>query len=100
METGALGGLFGRFEAAAAGTGFRSGEADHRQHVGGEGAGLALGPGQTPAPTLQRLAHAPVPAGRVVAGPFVYLGDGGGGQAQGSDAGALTGPALPGSGRR
>ena len=54
-------------------------------------AGLALGPGQTPAPTLQRLAHAPVPAGRIVAGPFVYLGDGGGGQAQGGNTGAGAG---------
>ena len=44
-----------------------------------------------PAPTLQRLAHAPVPAGRIVAGPFVYLGDGATRQAQGGNTGAGAG---------
>ena len=92
VEAGALGGLRWRFEAAAAGTGFRSGEPDHSQHVGGEGAGLALGPGQTPGPSSQRGAHTWVPAGRFVAGPLVGLGDGAGGEAQGGNAGAIAGP--------
>ena len=44
--------LRGRFEAAAAGTGFRSGEADHGEGVGGEGAGLKLGLRKPPPPSL------------------------------------------------
>ena len=63
-------GLLGRLNAVAAATGLDGGEPDDGEHVGGEGTGLALGPGQTPAPTLQRLAHAPVSAGRIVAGPI------------------------------
>ena len=91
VEAGTLGGLLGSFEAAAAGAGLDGGEPDDSQHIGSEGAGLPLGSGQTPAPTLQRLAHAPVPAGRILAGPFVGLGDSAGGQPHGSNAGAGTG---------
>ena len=91
VEAGAFSRLRGRFHAAAAATGLDGGEPDDGQDVGGEGDVLALGSGQPTTPTLQRLAHAPVPAGRIVAGPFVYLGDGGGGQAQGGNTGAGAG---------
>ena len=53
VETGAFSRLLGRLHAAAAGTGFRSGEADDGQHVGGEGAGLALGLRKSPSPSFQ-----------------------------------------------
>ena len=67
------------------------GEADHGENVGGEGAGLALGPGQLPPPSFQRGAHTLVPTGRFMAGQLVDLGDGAGGKAHGRDAGAITG---------
>ena len=83
----------GRFEAAAALAGLDGGDPDDGEHVGGEGAGLALGPGQSRRPQpFRRLAHAPVPAGGLpLAGPLVGLGDGGGGQAQGGNTGAGAG---------
>ena len=89
VEAGALGGLLKRFEAAAAG--FRSGEPNHGQHVGGEGTGLALGLDQPSPPSFQGGADARVPAGGFVAGPLVDLGDGATRQAHSSDAGAGTG---------
>ena len=92
VETGAFSRLLGRLHAAAAGTGFRSSEADDGQHVGGEGAGLALGLRKSPSPSFQRSAHTLVPTGRFVAGQLVGRGDGAGGQAQGGDAGAGIGP--------
>ena len=55
--------LLGRFYAAAALAGLDGGEPDDGEHVGGEGAGLALGLRQTPSPSFQRGAHARVPAG-------------------------------------
>ena len=85
------GGLLRLFEAAAAKAGLDGSEADHGENVGGEGAGLALGPGQLPPPSFQRGAHTLVPPGRFMAGQLVDLGDGAGGEAHGRDAGAITG---------
>ena len=86
-----FGGLLRRFEAVAAGPGFRSGEPDHGEHVGGEGAGLALGFRQPTPPSFQRGAYPTILAGRFVARPLMGLGDGGGGEPHGGDAGAGAG---------
>ena len=43
-----LGGLLGRLNAATAKAALDGGKPDHNQHVGGEGAGLALGFCKTP----------------------------------------------------
>ena len=83
VETGALSGLLGRFNTAPAKAGLDGGEADHGQHIGGEGAGLALGLREAPSPSFQGGAHARVPAGGLQLRPLVGLGDGGGGQTHG-----------------
>ena len=57
--------LLGCFEAAAALAGLDGGEPDDGEHVGGEGAGLALGFREAPSPSFQRGAHARVPAGLI-----------------------------------
>ena len=80
----------------------RSGEPDDGEHVGGEGAGLTLGPGQTgvcPNPSTPRARPGPGRENRGF-GPFVYFGDGGGGQAQGGNTGAGSRRGRPGSGPR
>ena len=71
--------------------GLDGGEPDDGEHVGGEGAGLPLRPGQTPAPSFQGSPHTLVPTGRFVAGQLVGLGDGRRGQSQGGDGGAGAG---------
>ena len=47
--------------AMATGTGFRSGEPDHGEGVGGEGAGLPLGLHQATSPSFQRGAYSTIP---------------------------------------
>jgi len=68
------------------------GEPDDGEHVGGEGAGLALGFREAPSPSLQRGAHARVPAGGLQLRPLVGFRDGRRGQPDGGDAGAGAGP--------
>ena len=53
---------------------------------------MPMGFGQTSPPALERFPDALVSTGRVVAGPLMDLGDGGGGQSQGGDTGATAGP--------
>ena len=60
--------------------GLDGGEADDGEHIGGEGAGLALGLRDPPPPFFQRGAYPTILARRFVAGPFMRFGDGGGGQ--------------------
>ena len=55
--------LIGCLDAAAALAGLDGGEPDDGEHVGGEGAGLALGLRESPSPSLQRGAHARVRQG-------------------------------------
>ena len=92
VELGPFGGLFRCLNAAAALAGLDGGEADDGEHVGGEGAGLALGLGKASSPFLQRGAHARVPAGLFQLRPLVGLGDGAGDQPQGGDGGAGARP--------
>ena len=82
VKLGPFRGPFRGFEAAAAPTGLDGGEADDGQGVGGEGAGLALGPRKSPSPSFQGGSHTRITTGRFQLGPFVGLRDGGGGQSR------------------
>ena len=90
VEPGPFDRLLGRFEAAAALVGLDGGEPDEGEDVCGEGAGLALWPGQDAFPILSKRRARPGPyKGIPVAGPLVgRSGDGGGGQTQRGNAGA------------
>ena len=60
-----------------AATGLDGGEVYDAEHIGGGGAGRALGPGQLSSPSFQRGAYPTILAGRFVTRPLVYLGNGG-----------------------